>query len=65
MSLEGNVCEQTGFSVSFNGVGCRRAGDIALPSSLASRNSVRELVEIILSITNIANTNDLAEAVGS
>ena len=35
VSLEGDVCEQAGFSVNFGGLGCRRAKDIALPSFLA------------------------------
>ena len=49
--------------MSFGGLGCRRAGDIALPSFIASMNSVGELVETILSKINMANTNELAEAV--
>ena len=66
MSLEGDVCKQAGFPVNFGGLGCRRAEDIALPSFLASMNSVGELVETILSrIINIADTNELAEAVES
>ena len=51
--------------MSFGGLGCRRAGDIALPSFIASMNSVGELVETILSRINIADTNELAEAVES
>ena len=53
--------------VNFGGLGCRRAEDIALPSFLASMNSVGEgeLVETILSRINIADTNELAEAVES
>ena len=54
-----------GFGVSFGGLGCRRAGDIALPSFLAFINSVSELVETILSRTIIVDTNELAEAVES
>ena len=65
VSLEGDVCKQAGLPVSFGGLGCRRAGDIALPSFIASMNSVGELVETILSRINIADTNDLAEAVES
>ena len=65
MSLEGDVCKQAGFPVNFGGLGCRRAEDIALPSFLASVNSVGELVEIILSRINIADTNELVEAVES
>ena len=65
MSLEGDVCKQAGFPVNFGGLGCRRAEDIALPSFLASMNSVGELVETILSRINIADTNELAEAVES
>ena len=57
------MCKQAGLPVSFGGLGCRRAGDIALPSFIASMNSVRELVETIFSRINIANTNELAEAV--
>ena len=62
MSLEEDVCKQAGFPVSFDDLGCRRAGDIALPSFLASMNSVVELVENILSRINTAETNKLAEA---
>ena len=65
LSLEGDVSKQAGLTVSFGGFGCRRAGDIALPSFIASMNSVGELVETILSIINIADTNELAEAVES
>ena len=65
VSLEGDVCKQAGLPVSFGGLGCRRAGDIALPSFIASMNSVGELVETILSRINIADTNELAEAVES
>ena len=65
MSLEGNVCKQAGLPVTFGGLGCRRAGDIALPSFIASMNSVGELVETIFSKINIADTNELAEAVES
>ena len=59
--------KQAGFPVSFGCLGCRIAGDIALPSflALASMNSVDELVETILSRTNIADTNEHAEAVDS
>ena len=65
VSLEGDVCKQAGLPVSFGGLGCRRAGDIALPSFIASMKSVGELVETILSRINIADTNELAEAVES
>ena len=65
MSLEGNVCKQAGLPVSFGGLGCRREGDIALPSFIASLNSVGELVETILSRINIADTNELVETVES
>ena len=51
--------------MNFGGLGCRRAENIALPSFLASMNSVGELVETILSRINIADTNELAEAVES
>ena len=57
VSLEGDVCKQAGLPVSFGGLGCRRAGDIALPSFIASMNSVGELVETILSRINIARIN--------
>ena len=63
MSLEGDVCKQAGLPVSFGGLGCRRAGEIALPSFIASMNSVGELVETILSRINIVDTKELAEAV--
>ena len=65
MSFEGDVCKQAGFPVNFGGLGCRRAEDIALPSSLSSMNSVGELVETILSRINTADTNELAEVVES
>ena len=65
VSLEGDVCKQAGFPANFGGLGCRRAEDIALPSFLTSMNSVGELVETILSKINIADTNELAEAVES
>ena len=39
--------------------------DIALPSYLAFKNSVAELVETILSRTNMADIIELAEAVES
>ena len=65
VSLEGDVCKQAGLPVSFGGLGCRRAVDIALPCFIASMNSVGELVETILSRINIADTNELAEAVES
>ena len=57
--------KQAGFPVNFGGLGCRRAENIALPSFLASMDSVGELVETILSRINIAGTNELAEAVES
>ena len=60
--LEGHVCKQAGSPMSFGGLGCRREGGIALPSSIAYMNSVGELVETILSRINIADTNELAEA---
>ena len=65
MSLEKDVCKQAGFPVSFGGLGCRRAGDFAPSSFLASMNSVAKLVETILSRINIADSNELAEAVES
>ena len=65
VSLEGDVCKQAGFPLNFGGLGCRRAEDIALPTFLASMNSVGELVETIISRINIADTNELAEAVES
>ena len=63
VSFTGESGKQAGFPVSFGGLGCRRAGDIALPSFLASMNSVGELVEAILSKVHIADTNELADAV--
>ena len=65
VSLKGDVCKQAGLPVSFDSLGCRRAGDIALPSFIASMNSLGELVETILSRINIADTNKLSEAVES
>ena len=40
VSFEIDVCKQVGFSVSFGGFGCKRAGEIALPSSFTSMKSV-------------------------
>ena len=51
--------------MNFGGLGCRRAEDIALPSFLASMNSVGKIVETSLSRINIADTNELAEAMES
>ena len=34
VSLDGDVCKQAEFPVNFGGIGCRRAGDIALLSFL-------------------------------
>ena len=65
VSLEEDVCKKAGLPVSFGCLGCRRAGDIVLPSFIASMNSVSELVETILSRINIADTNELSEAVAS
>ena len=65
VSLQGDVCKQAGLPVSFGGLMCRRAGDIALPSFIASMNSVDELVETILSRINIADANELLQAVES
>ena len=58
------MCKQAEFLVIFSGLGCRRAGDISLSSFLASMNSLGELVETIISRSNI-DTNELAEAVKS
>ena len=55
MSLEVDVCKHN--NVSFGGLSCSRAEDSALPSFLASMNSVGELVETILSRINIADAN--------
>ena len=65
VSLEGDVCKQAGLPVNFGDLWCRRAGDIALFSFIASMNSVGELVETILSRINIENTNELTEAAES
>ena len=62
VSFEGDAMKQAGFPVSLGGLGCRRVGDIALPSFLASLYAVAELVETILSRVNIADTNELAAA---
>ena len=59
------MCKQAGFPVNLGGLGCKRAEDIPLPSFIASMNSVGELVETILSRINIADSNELAEAVES
>ena len=40
VSLEKDMCKQAGFAVSFGGLGCKRAVDIALLSSFTSMNSV-------------------------
>lgn len=63
VSFTGDIEKQAGFPVGFGGLGCRRVGDIALPSFLASVNSTSDLVETILSKINIANTNELEDAV--
>ena len=60
VSLEGDVCKQAGFPVNF---GYRRISHCLL--SFPSMNSVCELVETILSRINIADTNELAEALES
>ena len=65
VSLEGDVCKHAGLPVSFGCLGCRRAGYISLPTFIASINYVGELVESILFRINIADTNELAEAVES
>ena len=62
VSLEGDLCKQAGCPVNFGGLGCRRVKDIALPSFLASMNSVGEFVETFLSRINIADTNEFADA---
>ena len=62
---KGDLRKQTRLPVSFGGIWCRRAGDIAPPSFIASMNSVGELLETILSRINIADTNEPAEAVES
>ena len=54
--------KQTGFPVGF---GCRRVGDIALRSFLASMNSTGDLVEAVLSKIDIANTHELEDAIES
>ena len=59
------ICCQMMNGTTIRWSGCRRAEDIALPSFLATMNSVSELVETILSRINIADTNELAEAVES
>ena len=64
VSLEGDVFKQADFPVNFGGLSCSRAEDIALPSFLASMNSVGELVETILSEINIADTNDSTNGCG-
>ena len=61
-SLEEDVWWQTRFPVSFSGLGCRRARDIALPSFLASINSAGEFVDtnferIVLELTYRTLTN--------
>ena len=63
VSFAGESGKQAGLPVSFRGLWCRRAGDIALPSFLASMNSVSELVEAILSKAQNADTNEHADAV--
>ena len=64
ISFTGESGKHEGFPVSFGAVGCRRAGDIALPSFLASMNSVGELVEAILSKVHIAEFNELCRCSG-
>ena len=65
MLLEWDVCKKTEIPVSFGGLSFRRAGDIALPSFLASMNSLGELVETILSRISIVDINELVEAMES
>ena len=59
------LVNRPGLPVSFGGLGCRRAGYIALHSFISSMNSVGELVVTILSRINRADINELAEAVES
>ena len=64
VSLEIDVCKQAGFPVSFGGLGWR-AGEIALPSSFISMNSVASWWKLLFLGTNKVDTNELAEAVES
>ena len=60
--LEGDVCKQAGFPVNFGGLGCRR---FFFPCLYELCGRVGALVETILSRSNTADTNELAEGVES
>ena len=54
---------EAGLPVALEGLGCRRAEDVALPAFVALLYSVNDLVDVILSRINMAETNELADAV--
>ena len=58
-----NRGNRRGFQLALVVLGAGGLGTIALPSFLASMNSVGELVEAILSKEHIADTNEFADAV--
>ena len=53
------LVNRPGLPVSFGGLGCRRAGYIALPSFISSMNSVGELVVTILTERTLTNLQRL------
>jgi len=65
VEMSGDSWAQASLPVCLGGLGCRKAGDIALPAFVSSMNSVSNLVEAILSNVNVADTDELAEAVES
>ena len=65
VSLDDSAWVQAGLPVALGGLGCRRAEDIALPAFVASLYSVNDLVDAILSRINMAETNELVDAVAA
>ena len=59
VSLEGNVCKQAGFPMSFGGLGCRKAGGLLSEFTIADRNVIQkdwmELVSTLSSSQGSAN----------
>ena len=54
---------QASLSVSLGGLGCRGAGEVALPAFVSSLGSTGSLVEAILSKPKLAESGELASAV--
>ena len=63
VEVSGDSWVQASLPVGLGGLGCRRAGDIALPAFVSSMNSVSDLVEAILSNINMVDARELADAV--